>query len=116
TGRTLEVGIGPGVDAAVDSGATRGSHSSQLGRYQFRSPSSFIVEGTSTARTSVASIRMAAARPMPIILKSIIASVAKIEKTATITIAALVTTLAVDLMPWATASSVFMPRSYASRM
>jgi hypothetical protein len=37
--------------------------------------------------------------------------VAKIAKTATITIAALVTTLAVARMPWATASSVRMPAS-----
>ena len=36
------------------SGSRRGSHSSQLGRYQFQSPSSFIDAGSSTARTTVA--------------------------------------------------------------
>jgi hypothetical protein len=41
-------------------------------------------------------------------------SVAKIPKTATITTAAAVTTLAVDLMPWLTASEVDSPRSTAS--
>ena len=67
--------------------------------------------GSSTPRTIVASIRTATARPMPSCLKSSSESVAKIEKTPTITIAALVTTPAVDLMPSATASSVLMPRS-----
>src|SRR5215211_2663416 len=38
----------------------RGSHSSHHGRYQFRSPSSFIVAGSSTPRTRVASIRIRA--------------------------------------------------------
>jgi hypothetical protein len=47
---------------------------------------------------------------------SSVLSVAKIANTATITIAALVTVPAVALMPWATASSVFMPRSKASRI
>ena len=42
-------------------------------------------------------------------------SEAKIANTATITIAALVTTPAVDLIAWATASDVDMPLSYASR-
>ena len=81
-----------------------------------RSPSSFIAAGSSTARTSVASSRMATARPTPICLNSIMLSVAKIANTATITTAALVTTPAVALMPCATASSVRSPRSTASRM
>ena len=37
----------------------------------------------------------------------------KIKNTATITIDAAVNKPAVDLMPWATASSVFIPRSTA---
>ncbi len=41
-------------------------------------------------------------------------SVAKIENTPTITIAAALTTPAVDLIPWLTASSVDSPRSTAS--
>ena len=72
-------------------GATR----SQRGRYQFHSPSSFIVAGRSTARTIVASIRIAVASPTPNCLNISIESVAKIENTATITTAALVTTPAV---------------------
>ena len=86
------------------------------GRYQLRSPSSFIVAGSRTARTSVASIRIATASPTPICLNSVMLSVAKMLNTATITIAALVTTPAVDLMPWATALSVLIPPSTASRM
>ena len=92
-----------------------GSQPSFFGRYQFLSPSSFIAAGSRIARTSVASIRIATARPTPSCLKTIDESVAKTPNTATITIAALVTVLAVDLMPCATASSVFMPPSNASR-
>ena len=72
--------------------------------------------GRRTPRTSVASIRTAAARPTPIILNSTMLSEPKIENTATITTAALVTTPAVCLIPNATASSVFIPRSTASRI
>ncbi len=54
----------------------------------------------------VASIRIAAASPTPNCLKIIACSVPKIAKTPTITIAALVTTPAVVLIPWAIASSV----------
>ena len=68
-----------------------------------------MVAGSNTARTSVASSAIATARPTPICLNSIIDSVAKIENTATITIAALVTTPAVALMPCATALSVAHP-------
>ena len=63
----------------------------------------------------VASIRIAAARPTPICLATWSLASAKEPKTATITSAALVTTPAVLLMPWATASSLLMPRSTASR-
>jgi len=61
------------------------------------------VAGSRTARTIVASMRIAAARPTPGCLNSIAPSVAKIANTAIITAAALVTTPAVDLMPSATA-------------
>src|SRR5689334_21791386 len=79
--------------------AVRGSHSSQRGRYQFQSPSSFIDAGSSTARTIVASIRTAVARPTPNCFRNMNCSVPKIEKTPNITSAALVTTPAVDLIP-----------------
>ncbi len=105
---------GTGAAGEPSSAGPRGSHSSQRGRYQFHSPSSFIAAGSSTPRTSVASIRIAAARPTPNCFMSMNWSVAKIPNTPTITIAAAVTTLAVDLMPWLTASSVGSPRSTAS--
>ena len=89
----------------------RGSHSSHHGRYQLRSPSSIIDAGRSTALTIVASIRIAAASPMPSCCSRMIEPVAKTAKTNTMTIAALVTTPAVVLMPCATASSVDSPRS-----
>ena len=82
-----------------------------VGRYQFQSPSSFIVAGRSTARTIVASIRIAAASPTPICLKIMNDSTPKTEKTQTMTSAALVITPAVVLIPCAIASSVVSPRS-----
>ncbi len=100
--------------AGSDAGSSRGSHWSHEGRYQFHSPSSFIVAGRSTARTIVASIRIAAASPMPNCLKNSIERAAKIEKTKTITTAALVTTPAVRLIPFEIASSMVSPPSYSS--
>ena len=50
-----------------------------------------MAEGSRTARTSVASMRIAAASPTPSCLNSKADNVAKIENTATITMAALVT-------------------------
>ena len=61
-------------------------------------------------------MRIATARPTPIILNSSMLSVAKIANTATITAAAPVTTPAVLLIPCATALSVRMPPSTASRI
>ena len=95
--------------AASPSPPIRGSHSSQLGRYQFQSPSSFIAAGSITPRMIVASIRTATARPSPSSLKSRKLSVTKTRKTPTITAAALVTVPAVVAMPCCTASSVLMP-------
>ncbi len=60
-------------------------------------------------------MRIATARPTPISFMSMMLSVAKIENTATITIAALVTVPAVARMPLRTASSVPMPASTPSR-
>ena len=74
-----------------------------------------MLAGSRTPRTMVASIRTAAARPMPISFISRIGSVAKIENAPTITSAALVTVPAVVLIPCSTASSVLIPRSNASR-
>ena len=103
---------------ASDAGsrATRGSQSSRFGRYQFQSPSSFIVAGNSTPRMIVASISTAAARPTPICLNSTVDSVANTANTATMIAAALVTTPAVDRIPRDTAWSVGIPRSTSSRI
>ena len=91
-----------------------GSHSSHRGRYQFQSPSSFIVAGSSTARTTVASTAIAIASPRPICLNWSRVRLAKTPKTPTITAAALVTEGAVALMPCRTASSVDSPASTSS--
>ena len=57
--------VGGGGGRSGVSEPIRGSHSSQLGRYQFQSPSTFIDAGSSTPRTIVASISTATARPTP---------------------------------------------------
>ena len=86
-------GLTPGAWVAAWTGAPSAeeerSHCSQRGRYQFQSPGSFIVAGSSTARTSVATIGTAIASPTPSIFMSTEPSVAKIANTTTITIAAL---------------------------
>src|SRR5215213_5546122 len=114
----MEAGWVPGGvgGAATSESPERGSHWSHRGRYQFQSPSNFIDAGRSTARTIVASIRTAAARPTPNCLNISRDSAAKTEKTATMTIAALVTTPAVDLIPYETASSMLAPRSNVYRI
>ena len=65
---------------------------------------------------TVASMRIAAERPTPIIFISIIDRVAKIANTETITAAALVTTPAVSRIPRATASRVGIPFWTCSRI
>ncbi len=97
-------------------GSARRVIRSHRGRYQFHSPSIVITDGNSTARTTVASINTAIASPTPSCLNTTAVSVAKIENTATITIAALVTTPAVALIPTPTASAVGRPRTCSSRM
>ena len=84
--------------AASPSSETFGSKCSALGSHQLRSPRSFIVAGSRTPRMSVASSRMAKARPTPICLNIIHESVPKIANTQTMTTAALVTTPAVLLI------------------
>ena len=64
----------------------------------------------------VASISTAAAVPTPRIFRSMSGSVAKMENTATMISAALVTTPALLAMPPVTASRVVAPRSRSSRM
>jgi len=88
--------------------ATRASR-----QYQFHLPSSFIVAGSITPRTSVASSSTAVASPTPNCFMSMTGASRRCEHP-TITTAAALTTLAVDLMPWLTASGVDSPRSTAS--
>ena len=61
--RAADTGGAPRIGSGSVATATRGSHSSQLGRYQFQSPSSFMLAGSKTARMIVASIKTAAAKP-----------------------------------------------------
>ena len=83
-----------------------GSHSSQEGRYQFQSPRSVIAAGTSTERTTVASIRRATAIPKPICWNITRSPIAKPTKTATMMSAAPVMRRAVEPIPNAIASFV----------
>jgi hypothetical protein len=88
-----------------------GSRLSRFGRYQLRLPCTVIVAGSSTARTRVASIWIAAARPTPSCFIDWSPPVANIANVITITAAALVIATAVLLIPCATAFSVDRPRS-----
>ena len=67
-------------------------------------------------RTAVASIRTATARPTPSVLTSTNDRVAKIENTATMMTAALVTTPALAAMPSVSASVMASPCWHRSRM
>ena len=87
---------------------------SHRGRYQLRSPSSAITEGSSTARITVASISTEIARPTASCLNCCTLSVPNTANTATMMIAALVTTRAVDRIPYATACRVGRPWSCPS--
>ena len=71
---------------------------------QARSPSSARAAGSSMPRTTVASMRTAAAIPTPRIFRSISDSVAKTEKTATMINAALVTTPALLAITYGTSA------------
>ena len=51
--------------ARAGAAGTRSTRRTRAGRYQFQSPMIFITAGTSTARTSVASSRIAAESPRP---------------------------------------------------
>src|SRR5262245_54358562 len=84
----------------------RGSHPSQLGRYQFQRPSRLIALGSRIERTIVASIRSATATPNPICWNMISSPRAKPVKTAMMISAAPVMIRAVDATPKVTASVV----------
>src|SRR5581483_11731123 len=84
----------------------RGSHSSQLGRYQFQRPRICIAAGRRTERMIVASISSATATPKPICWNMTRSPIAKPVKTATMISAAPVIRRAVDATPWTRASVV----------
>ena len=92
-------------------GSRRSSHP---GSHQLRSPSSSIVAGTSTIRTTVASMKIAAASPMPNILPKTSLPSTKERKTVIITAAPAVMTLADLARPSATASALSPVLSYSS--
>src|ERR1043166_980229 len=77
----------------------RGSQFSQLGRYQFQRPRSFIADGRITERMIVASISSATPTPKPICWKAIRSPFAKPAKTATMISAAPVMIRAVEATP-----------------
>ena len=95
--------IRPGRAPPPARARTWAASASRLGRYQLRCRAASSWPGSSTARTIVASIRIAAARPTPSCFISWSEPVAKAPNVTTMTAAALVMTPAVLLMPWATA-------------
>ena len=108
----------PPADAQAACGVGSGSgstRSSQRGIHQLRSPSSCITAGTSTIRTIVASIRIAAAMPMPISFRNTSGLSAKAPNTATMISAAAVITRAVRASPSVTACEVERPDRNSSR-
>src|SRR4051812_49891909 len=89
-GELLDVRGGDQAGAGTTSGSCSnfGSQCRPLGRYQLRVPRSFIVAGRRTARTIVASIRMAAARPTPSCFMSLLQALAEPANLTTLTPAA----------------------------
>ena len=99
-GRRPRLGLLRGGSARPTARARGGAATrASVGRYQFHWPSSFIVAGSRTARTIVASMRIAAARPIPISFMSMIGISREDAEHEHHHDAALVTTPAVDLIP-----------------
>src|SRR5207344_2433316 len=94
-------------------GSTRSSH---RGSHQLRSPSSSMVAGTRTSRTSVASMSTATANPRPISLIARTSATTKLPNTQTMIAAAAVMTRAVDDRPCTTAERLSRVRLYSSRI
>ena len=89
---------------------------SPAGNHQLASPSSSIVAGTSTIRTSVASTNIAVARPMPNILRNTWSPSTNEPNTHTMIAAAAVMTRAVSARPSATEVALSPVRAYSSRI
>src|SRR4051812_3150531 len=90
---------GGGAGAGCASTWTLGSHVSQCGRYQLRSPSIPMIAGMMTRRTMVASSSSATATPKPICWKDTSWPVAKPAKTTMMISAAPVISRAVEATP-----------------
>ena len=86
------------------------------GSHQFQRPKSAIKDGTSSARTIVASRKIATARPKPNSCSPSTRPAMNPENAATITIAAAVTMRPVRSSPSATARVLSFVSSQASRM
>ena len=85
------------------------------GAHQFQRPSSFIVAGTSSARTTVASMSSATSMPMPIIFMNTMPDRPNAPITTASSSAALVMIRPVFWTPVATARSLSSVRSHCSR-
>ena len=108
-------GLGDGIAGSPSTSTWGSSRSSHRGSHQLRSPSSSIVAGTSTMRTTVASTNTAVARPMPASLRNTASSITKAPNTVTMIAAAAVITRAVLASPSATARRLSPVRTYSSR-
>jgi hypothetical protein len=86
------------------------------GRYQLRSPSSFMVAGRSTARTIVASIRIATREADAQLLHGLVVAGGEHREGDHHDRGGAGDDAGGALFPWATAALVDMPRSTASRI
>jgi hypothetical protein len=97
-------------------GCTRRILATPSGRYRFHEPNSDTSDGTSSARTIVASSRMPNPSPVAITFMSVTGADASATNARNKISAALVTSRPVRAMPWTTARSVEPVASYSSRM
>ncbi len=123
--RGARVAVGPGRSSrplrlgrqrGAGEGATRSSRAGIVGIHQFQRPNSDTTAGTSSARITVASSRMPAARPVASTLISVSGPDASDTNARNRISAALVTRRPVRPMPRITAVSVEPVASYSSRM
>ena len=113
-------GGGRGWPSAGQAGEVAGSGSAtavlgstrsiQPGNHQFARPSSYMIAGTRTSRTMVASMKIALARPIPMSLRPTWSASANAPNTATMIAAAAVITRAVAARPSVTARDALAVR------
>ena len=95
---------------------TRSTRATPSGSHQFHDPISVMIDGTSSARITVASKMIPAASPIPNCLMSTLGPVESTKNANISTSAALVTSFPVRASPIAIASFVSCTWSYASRI